>query len=91
MMCTKSTFLSLLLISSFSCPAWAEAPAALAGRRPSILLLLTDDQGYGDLSCHGNRILKTPILDRLHHEGVLGPNLNPFKEPYEKQFGTKGP
>jgi arylsulfatase len=42
----------------------------LAGRRPNIVFVLTDDQGYGDLSCHGNPILKTPNLDRLHDEGV---------------------
>ena len=50
-------------------PAFASA-ADVAGRRPNIILLITDDQGYGDLSCHGNPILKTPHLDRLHNEGV---------------------
>lgn len=44
--------------------------ASLAGRRPNIVLILTDDQGYGDLSCHGNPLLRTPNLDRLHDEGV---------------------
>ncbi len=44
--------------------------APLAGKRPNIILLITDDQGYGDLSCHGNPVLKTPNLDRLHREGV---------------------
>lgn len=39
-------------------------------RRPHIVLILTDDQGFGDLSCHGNPVLKTPNLDRLHDEGV---------------------
>lgn len=38
--------------------------------KPNIIFILTDDQGYGDLSCHGNPILKTPNLDRLHDEGV---------------------
>jgi len=37
---------------------------------PNIILILTDDQGYGDLSCHGNPILKTPNLDRLHAQSV---------------------
>jgi arylsulfatase A-like enzyme len=46
------------------------AQQTVAGRRPNIVFLLTDDQGYGDLSCHGNPILQTPNLDRLHHEGV---------------------
>lgn len=42
---------------------------ALSGRRPNIIFILTDDQGYGDLSCHGNPILQTPNMDRLHDEG----------------------
>src|SRR5262249_35092383 len=44
--------------------------AALAGRRPNIIFILTDDQGYGDLSVHGNPVLQTPHLDRFHHEAV---------------------
>jgi arylsulfatase A-like enzyme len=38
--------------------------------RPNVLLILTDDQGYGDLSLYGNPYLKTPNLDRLGTEGV---------------------
>ena len=41
-----------------------------AARRPNILLIMSDDQGYGDLSSHGNPWLKTPNLDRLRGEGV---------------------
>ncbi len=48
----------------------AIAAEGLSGRRPNIIFVLTDDQGYGDLSCHGNPILKTPNIDRLHREGV---------------------
>ncbi len=43
---------------------------ALTNSRPNIVVILTDDQGYGDLSCHGNPVLKTPNLDRLHREGA---------------------
>ncbi len=42
----------------------------LAGSRPNIIFLLTDDQGYGDVSAHGNPVLKTPTLDRLHSESL---------------------
>jgi len=31
---------------------------------------MTDDQGYGDLGCHGNKVIKTPALDKLHSESV---------------------
>lgn len=33
---------------------------------PNVILVITDDQGYGDISAHGNPALKTPELDRLH-------------------------
>lgn len=51
----------------------ATAPALLAGapaRRPNVIIIMTDDQGYGDLSLHGNPHLKTPNLDRIGREGV---------------------
>src|ERR1043165_5294807 len=44
--------------------------APLAGRKPNIIFILTDDQGYGDMSCHGHPVLRTPNMDRLHDEGV---------------------
>jgi len=37
---------------------------------PNVLLILTDDQGYGDLSLHGNPQLKTPAMDRIGKESV---------------------
>jgi len=43
---------------------------SLAASRPNVIIVLTDDQGYGDMSCHGNPILKTPNLDKLHGESV---------------------
>lgn len=42
----------------------------LLNARPNVILIVTDDQGYGDMSCHGNPWLNTPNLDKLHDEGV---------------------
>jgi arylsulfatase A-like enzyme len=39
-------------------------------RPPNVLLMVTDDQGYGDLGCHGNPIVRTPNIDRLHGQSV---------------------
>jgi arylsulfatase A-like enzyme len=39
--------------------------AAAQERHPNILLIVTDDQGYGDLGCHGNPEVKTPNIDAL--------------------------
>ena len=44
--------------------------AATAADRPNVVLVLTDDQGYGDFSCHGNPVLKTPYLDKLHDQSI---------------------
>lgn len=42
-----------------------------AGRsRPNVLLIITDDMAYGDLSCHGNPVLATPHLDALHAQSL---------------------
>ena len=44
--------------------------SSAVARQPNVILVMTDDQGYGDLSCHGNPDFKTPHLDRLHDESV---------------------
>ncbi|BCX49620.1 hypothetical protein HAHE_35280 [Haloferula helveola] len=45
-------------------------------RRPNILFILTDDQGYGDLGRHGHPLLKTPNLDALHQGSVRFENFH---------------
>ena len=37
---------------------------------PNVVLIMTDDQGYGELSCHRHPFLKTPNLDQSHAEGI---------------------
>ncbi len=48
----------------------ARTSAAELPKRPNIILVMTDDQGYGELACHGNPIVKTPNLDRLSRQSV---------------------
>lgn len=48
-------------------------PASAAGgdkEKPNIIFILADDMGYGDLECYGNKIIKTPNINRLYNEGV---------------------
>ncbi len=45
------------------------APAAPA-EPPNVILVITDDQGYGDMGAHGNTMIQTPNLDKLHAESV---------------------
>ena len=38
--------------------------------KPNIVLVITDDQGYGDLGCHGNAVINTPNMDLIHANAV---------------------
>lgn len=59
--------LSLFALSPVAALA-AEPPTD--AERPNILFIFTDDWGWGDLSCHGHRYIKTPNIDRLAQEGT---------------------
>ena len=52
------------------------ATVAHAADRPNVVFILTDDQGYGDLGCHGNTVIRTPNLDRLHAESIRFTNFH---------------
>lgn len=52
------------------CLLAAPAAAAQGFTAPNVVLVITDDQGYGDLGVHGNPRISTPNLDRLARESV---------------------
>ncbi|MFK7734729.1 MAG: arylsulfatase [Pirellulaceae bacterium] len=74
-----ATFISLLSL----------APQVRA-TQPNVVIVITDDQGYGDLSCHGNQQLATPNLDQLHSESVrlLDYHVSPTCSPTRSAFLT---
>jgi arylsulfatase A-like enzyme len=64
----RREFLKMLPPGGAAAAATGRLRAAAA--KPNVLIVLTDDQGYGDFSCHGNPVLRTPNMDRLHHASV---------------------
>ena len=69
----KTTLTYDLMI--FGCILMASSGLA-AKSKPNVVLLLTDDQGYGDIAAHGNPIIQTPNMDRLHESSVRFTNFH---------------
>ncbi len=62
---------SLLLACLLAQTDLAPAPETASVGRPNVVVVLTDDQGWGDLSRHGNPVLATPRLDALADQSVV--------------------
>jgi arylsulfatase A-like enzyme len=60
----------LLYVSTMICNAIQSAVKEKNTGKPNVIIILTDDQGYGDVSAHGNPIIKTPNLDQLYQESI---------------------
>jgi arylsulfatase A-like enzyme len=77
--------LLVLLVAAPVPGAAAEAPA-----RPNVVVILTDDQGWGDLSINGNTNLATPHLDSLARDGAIFDRffVQPVCSPTRAEFLT---
>ncbi|MGK0220705.1 MAG: arylsulfatase A-like enzyme [Planctomycetota bacterium] len=66
----RRTLTSLVVLVALL--GWARAlhPNQPVAKDPNVLLIITDDQGYGDLSGHGNEMLRTPHMDTLRDASV---------------------
>lgn len=57
-------------VTAIALMTWLLTSVACVARQPNVILIITDDQGYGDLGCHGNPVIRTPHLDQLYKQSV---------------------
>ena len=57
------TFLTILTLSALH-------SFSAAAEKPNVIVILVDDMGYGDIAAHGNPVIRTPHLDKLHVESA---------------------
>ncbi|NXD72390.1 STS sulfatase, partial [Eolophus roseicapillus] len=67
-LCTRKKMRLLLFL--LICQCAINSVKTYSASSPSVIILMADDLGIGDLGCYGNRTLRTPNIDRLAEEGV---------------------
>jgi arylsulfatase A-like enzyme len=67
----QSSFVSSLLVLGLLIASLELTTAAQGAARPNVVVILSDDQGWGDLSVNGNANLSTPHIDSLARDGAM--------------------
>jgi arylsulfatase A-like enzyme len=67
---TKNLFFFTALIVSVSCGVRGPQSSTVGEKLPNFIIIFTDDQGYGDLSCFGGEHVYTPNIDQMAREGA---------------------
>ena len=91
--CRKGTPKSIVIIVAAAAVALiacsAKAEDTKPTEKPNIVLILADDLGYADIGAYGNKLNRTPNLDRLAREGLRltdfhsnGANCSPLAPPF---------
>ena len=79
------TSVGLTFSTTFPTSANTSLTSKSKAKYPNVILIITDDQGYGDLACHGNKNIKTPNIDSLHAQSTrltnfhVGPTCAPTR------------
>jgi len=68
---TRRDLLKSACVGAFAAAIPIRGQAASADKRPNIVVILADDQGWGDLRVHGNLNIETPNIDSLARDGAL--------------------
>ncbi len=55
---------------SFAAALFIPLVSYAAERPPNVVIVFVDDMGYGDVGCFGNKVIRTPNIDRMAKEGV---------------------
>ena len=84
----KNILRAIIFVALFISSTWVAV--GQNPNRPNVIVLLSDDQGYGDFSFTGNKDLKTPNIDRLARDGAFVENFYvcPVCSPTRAEFLT---